>query len=1131
MAAAAHGSQILISEATAAALGESLPAPIELRDVGVWRLKDFEGGTRLFQVCHPTLVDHFPRLRVTPKPLGPTDPDQDVEPAVARRELRTVTIVSAEIALPNLEGSIDPEDYEALVIPRRIDVERILDEEGGHVLVSAGADIVAVFGAPTAWGNDPVRAVRAAVSVADSSGTTTSTNASAKLVSVRVGVESGEVVLDITGQADIGLPTGDVTRRAAELRTRAYFGQVLVGDEAYRATRTAVSFRRATDEGADGWIVESVARPRLKTGQFVGRTEELSLLNMLARRIVTDGHSQLVTVLGPPGIGKTRITEEFCDSISGTHALVLSGHSLPSMSVGYGPFRQQLRAAANIADADTREIRSDKLTEFVHSVLPPAEADEAINYLGVLLGISEEGSGDRQLLFSSFRRVLQGAARRQPLVLVFDDIHWADTSSLDLVEWLAARLRDAPVLFVALARPELLDRRPTWGGGQTAALTIQLDGLDRTLAEQLVRPLLGDVTETSALTAHVLEAAAGNPLFLQELADATLDAGAGATAVPATITSAIAARLDALPAAARTTATAAAIVGPVFWPGAIRAQTSIQGLDDALDLLDARGFIRRRPGLGLNGDAEYEFRHILIRDGAYGLLPRSQRKVLHARAGRFIEESAGDHVSEWSAVLADHWAAAGEHDRAVDYLLIAAAQALGGWAKREAIALYDRALDLVGDEDDRAREILQLKAWALVHDGDYRAASVALDELLLRLEGTARLEALLARTKAAYWLEDAATATALAQQADSLAQELDAAELRAQAQAIQSHVRAMQGDTAAARPLAMRALDAWPKASQSSDLAYHLELLGLFHYWAGDHDAAVPAMERAYDLGRSVHSVDATIRSGASLALALAGTGRHRTAFELFDRVVAQGREIEHEPRFTARALNMRAGVHRDLFEFELARSWSAEAIKLAEQAGFHLATIQAGIDLLACDLAEGRLDDCAPALARLEEETSRVSGFHGWLITGRLLGARAELALATGDAEAAIEAAREAIAHATQVQRRKYEVNARLVLAAGFVRVGQLGQALDCLTAAHTRADALGHEPTRWRVATALHDARLATGDEAGASASALEADQLLALFCRELEPERAERVRTLALDTRRFALLAPDRKAATRE
>ena len=381
---------------------------------------------------------------------------------------------------------------------------------------------------------------------------------------------------------------------------------------------------------------------------------------------------------------------------------------------------------------------------------------------------------------------------------------------------------------------------------------------------------------------------------------------------------------------------------------------------------------------------------------------------------------------------------------------------------------------------------LRLKAWALVYDGDYRAASVALDELLLGLEGTARLEALLARTKAAYWLEDAATATALAQQADSLAQDLDATELRAQAQAIQSHVRAMQGDTAAATP-AVAALDAWPKSSQSSDLAYHLELLGLFHYWAGDHDAAVPAMERAYELGLSVHSVDATICSGASLALALAGIGRHRTAFELFDRVVAQGREIEHEPRFTARALNMRAGIHRDLFEFELARRYNTEAIELAEQAGFHLATIQAGIDLLACDLAERRLNDCAPALAHLEDEASRVSGFHGWLITGRLLGARAELALVAGDAQTAIGAAHEAIAHATHVQRRKYEVTARLVLAAGFARVGQLGQALDCLTVAHTRAAALGHQPTRWRVATALHDARLAAGDEAGAAASAV--------------------------------------------
>ncbi len=390
--------------------------------------------------------------------------------------------------------------------------------------------------------------------------------------------------------------------------------------------------------------------------------------------------------------------------------------------------------------------------------------------------------------------------------------------------------------------------------------------------------------------------------------------------------------------------------------------------------------------------------------------------------------------------------------------------------------------------------------------------------MLPDLEGPDRLQALLARTKAAYWLEDASTVTHLAQEADDLARQLKIPQLGAQVDAVRSHALAMQGDIRQGFPLAVRAAQAWPPSSPSPDLAYHLEVLGLFHYWSGDHRDAIPIMQSAYDLGVAVRSVDATIRAGASLALTLAGAGRHRSAFDLFERIVSQGREIEHAPRFTARALNMRAGVHRDLFEFDTARAYNQQAIELAAEASFHLAVMQGEIDLVASDLAEGRVPESADALQQLSERAAGISGFHGWLIAGRLLTAHAQLTLLAGDLDGATTAAATAIAHAQHVRRHKYEVTARSVLAAALTRQGRPHDAITQLVEAQRTARRVSHIPTLWRLAAAIRDARALIGDDAGAAAAEQETRQLASTFCNQLDPERAHRVLDAAQQHHRF-------------
>jgi hypothetical protein len=270
---------------------------------------------------------------------------------------------------------------------------------------------------------------------------------------------------------------------------------------------------------------------------------------------------------------------------------------------------------------------------------------------------------------------------------------------------------------------------------------------------------------------------------------------------------------------------------------------------------------------------------------------------------------------------------------------------------------------------------------------------------------------------------------------------------------------------------------------------------------------AVPTTRRAYELGQRVHSVDATIRSGARLALAMAGHGQHKPAFELFERVVAQGRELEREPRFTARALNMWAGVHRDLFEFDEARARNQEGITLADQAGFATGNIQGRIDLLMCDLDQGRIETAAADYDDIGRASQEISGFHQWIFAGRLLLVKARLTLLTETTDEAISAADSAIEHARRVRRRKYEVSARLVRARALLTV-RPEAAIDELRRAETAAKGLNHATTRWRLAAALHLALAQIGDTQGAQKSAAVARRRLRTLTAELDQHRRHHV-----------------------
>jgi predicted ATPase len=296
------------------------------------------------------------------------------------------------------------------------------------------------------------------------------------------------------------------------------------------------------------------------------------------------------------------------------------------------------------------------------------------------------------------RCFIEAVAREQPTMFVLEDIHWADRGLLDLVELLAARLRDLPVLLLTLARPDLFDSRPAWGGGLLAYTALPLPPLNASEIEELASQRLGEVRHEDAI--RLAETSGGNPLFIEQLAATVAESRPSSTgSLPTTIRGLLSARLDALPAAERALLVDAAVVGKTFWRGALqRIVTENDGLSELLGTLERRDLIVRDTASIIQGEQQFSFKHVLIRDVAYELLPRADRRERHARVAEFFEESTAER-GEAVAALARHWRDAGDAERALGYFINAAEQAERGWAKDQAAILYREALDLVGEED------------------------------------------------------------------------------------------------------------------------------------------------------------------------------------------------------------------------------------------------------------------------------------------------------------------------------------------------------------------------------------------------------------------------------------------------
>jgi class 3 adenylate cyclase len=654
----------------------------------------------------------------------------------SRDERRFVSVVFVDlVGFTGRAERLDPEDVRAVLSPYHDLVRNELESFGGVVEKFIGDAIMAVFGAPTAYGDDSERAVRAALAVRDAVQEADERDLHLDL-QLRIAVNTGEALVALGARPALGeaMVAGDVVNTASRLQQAAPVNGVIVGAETYAATRDAIEYEPAPAVEAKGkskpveaWIALTPLHPagvRQLSGDLVGRGRELDLLRGVWERVAGERVPHLVTVLGPAGIGKTRLAQEFGEIVEGLGGRSVRGRSLPYReSSAYFGFSMQVKQLCGIFESDPPEVGLKKLRERVGDV-PGSDAETVTRHLAILLGLDREGSvDDREELFFSVRVFIEAVAADGPTVLVFEDIHWADRSLLDLIELLAARLRDLPVFILALARPELLDARPAWGGGLPAYTALPLAPLNADESRELAAHRLADIPADDM--ARLAETAEGNPLFIEQLAATIAEASASqSAALPTTIRGIVAARLDALPAEERALLLDAAVVGRTFWRGALeRVAGSGDGLSQLLGALETRDLIARETASIMEGEQQFSFKHVLIREVAYELLPRADRQERHARVAEFFEASTAE-VGEAVAALARHWRDAGSPERAIRYFIEAGEQAERGWAKDQAVILYGEALELVPEGDNeqlvQLRRRLGLAVAAAIHIPDAR---------------------------------------------------------------------------------------------------------------------------------------------------------------------------------------------------------------------------------------------------------------------------------------------------------------------------------------------------------------------------------------------------------------------------
>ncbi len=770
----------------------------------------------------------------------------------AREERKVVTVLFCDLVGSTAQAErLDPEDVRALLSRYHERVKTELERFGGTVEKFIGDAVMALFGAPAAHEDDPERAVRAALAIrewAQEEGE----------LQVRIGITTGEALVALAAQpqAGEGMASGDVVNTAARLQSNAPENGVLVDETTYRATRRSIEYDDGRAVEAKGkkdpvqvWqALQATSRFGVDVRQeggtaLVGREAELDLIVRTLERVRREREPQLVTLVGVPGIGKSRLVYELFRHVDAEPELTTwrQGRSLPyGEGVSFWALGEMVKSQAGILETDDADEAARKLGASIQE-LALENSDWVERHLRPLVGVEGAATDDQSESFAAWRDYIEALADQRPLVLVFEDLHWADDGLLDFVDELVEWTSDVPLLVVGTARPELLTRRSGWGGGKPNATTQSLGPLTRDETSRLVHALLERAVLPVETQATLLERADGNPLYAEEFARLVAE-GRQPDELPETVQGLIAARLDALAPDEKALLQHASVLGKVFWAGAVAhlADTEPAALAPLLHELVRRELTRRERRASIAGESEFAFRHALVRDVAYAQIPRASRAEMHLRAAEWIEllgrpedkvELLAHHyLAALELAAASHQATDGFVGRARDALRAAGERAVALHAYPAAQSYYARALELSGDADPDY-------AYLLLGSGRSHAATGEGGEDLLR-KASERLVA----------LGDPGAA--------------------AEAEVRLGHMAWLRGDPATANDHVDRAAALIAELAPSDSKAYVLAQIARRRLLTGDLDEAIEmgrqALALAVELGLPDTQADASVTIGGA---------------------------------------------------------------------------------------------------------------------------------------------------------------------------------------------------------------------------------------------------------------------------
>jgi class 3 adenylate cyclase/tetratricopeptide (TPR) repeat protein len=1020
------------------------------------------------------------------------------EPPVAAlpEERRQVTVVFADLSgYTAVAERMDPEAVKSLVerCLRRLGEE--VERYGGRVDKYIGDNLMSIFGAPVAHEDDAERAVRAALGMQGAMAEINESLDDTHGVSfaLRVGVNTGEVLAGSMGREYTVI--GDTVNVASRLETASRPGSVTVGERTYRATREVVEYRplEALELKGKADPVRAYEAIGLLTAQplgralgrneapLVGRGEELRMLESLYGRVVSEGRPHLVTVVGQAGVGKTRLHRELEGALAAhaTPPTVRQGRCLPyGSSIVFWALGEVLRTECGIVDTDPADVAWQKLHDQVEELSCGGDNKRTAALMGRLLGI--EAPGDpavadahdpqrmRESFFAAVRTAIEAMARRNPLVLVFEDIHWADQGMLDLIEHLGQWVR-GPLLILCLARDELLERRPGWGGGRRGATSIFLEPLTALETRELIASLMpAGASPDSALVPVVAERAGGNPFFVEEMVRLLAEeGGSGGGQLPDTVQGLLAARLDSLDPFERRLVQHAAVVGRTFWQESLASVADEDGRDltQALSALQEKDIFVPGEGSALGGEPELAFKHVLIRDVAYGMLPKAVRAKKHFQVGSFVEERAGDRGDEVVALLAEHYgrsASLGREARvesddlerselkALHFLEAAGDATMSFYSNSEAFSHYEAARDLGQRHDPEAlARIGEKQGDAALRLGRVDAAIEVWQECLefqRRHENLTRLADLHRKIGSGYWhkgdrraaiehhqkginllkdgppcmelvrlYEEAAwlymqtgdnmLAIYASEKALRLAERLGETRAASRAHGIFGRVFGRIGDTAKARENLERAVELARGSDETETILALLALGQHLEVSEADYSHAEGAYSEALALAEEIGDVPAQVE----LHAALAWLAVHRADWDAVRASTEASASLSEQQGLASKlclAHVLRGLLHWREGEWDQAEGLYRRAHELAEQLGWSEAAFSALFGLASVLADRGDFGGAGTALGQALDICER-AGLIAQSI--QAIAARAEVLAMAGKDEQAAQAAKEA--------------------------------------------------------------------------------------------------------------------------